>query len=79
MADHEFSLTKLSVDVSNVDDAMTAVVNWTVAGETYKVTAPAVSGDEIRQLLARLGYAVSRHPLATALVGGDTFTVELIK
>lgn len=89
MADHEFVLEKLSIDVSNAnadpedpDPAnpanMTAVVNWTVAGETYKVTLPAMLHDEIRQLLSRFDYEIARHKTATTLVGGDAFTVELI-
>ncbi|KKL77692.1 hypothetical protein LCGC14_2032330 [marine sediment metagenome] len=80
MADFEYALTKLSIDVSRpADDTTTAVVNFTVAGETYKVTVPAVPHDQIRQLLSRIGYAVSRDQLAPKLAGGDTFSVELIE
>lgn len=79
MADHEHTLTKLSVDISSADDAMTAVVNWTAAGETYKVTLPAVSHDEMRQILARIGYALSGDPELTRIVGGNAFTVGLIR
>ena len=78
MADHEFSLTKLSVEVSNAEDKLTAVINFTVADETYKVTLPDSPHDDIRQFLSRLGYAVSRSHQATDLVGGDSFTVDLI-
>ncbi len=84
MADHVYALTKLSVDVSCPDvpdpeDAtMTSVVNFTVAGETYKVTVPAVPHDQLRQLLSRLGYAVARDQRAAKLAGGSTFTVDLI-
>ncbi len=78
MADHEYTITKLSVTVSNEDDKMTAVINFTKGSETFKVTASDIPHDEIRGLLTRLRSGIDNHPQVATLVGSDEFTVELI-
>ena len=79
MADHEYTLTKLSVVVSNADGKMTAEINFTKGGETFKVTAADIPHDEIRGLLTRLRAGISDHPQIARLVGSDAFAVELIR
>lgn len=81
MADYEYDLTQLSFAVSHahVGDTITVVVKLTKAGETHKATLPAMPRDEIRGFLARINAALDRDEVSTDLIGGDTFTVELIE
>ena len=83
MADVEYTLSALSIDISRggtVDDpTMTIVLNYTARGTTYEITAPDILNDDIRDLLTRVGFAVSNERVFSLLTGGDDFITNLIR
>ena len=82
MADHEFTLTRLSIDVANtgdgIDRKMTAIISFTSAVETWQITLPDMLHDEIRHLLAQFQRGVSGDRVVAGLVESENFTVNLI-
>ena len=82
MADYEFTLTQLSVTVASSgeegSEQMTATIDFTKAGETFKVTLPDMLHDKLRRILAQLMRSVSVEAHAATLTEAENFTTDLI-
>lgn len=82
MADHEFIVTKLSVNIAStgVGSArkMTATINFTKAGQTFSVILPGMLHDEVRHFVAQFARDISPEPYPAILAGSGNFTTALI-
>lgn len=82
MADHEFTLTALSVRVVSSGEDMarkvTVTVNFTKAGDTFKVTLPEMLHDNVRQILSQFMRDISVETHAAVLTESDNFITNLL-
>ncbi len=82
MADHEFTLSKLSVNFSRSNEGANRktaiVVNFTAADETWEITLPPMLHDELRHLISQFQREISNEREAALLSGSDNFTVVLL-
>lgn len=83
MADHEFTLTALSIDSANAGEEnnreMALTISFTAGGETWKIVIPSMLHDELRHLTSQIQREISRDQHAASLAESETFTTELIK
>lgn len=82
MANHEFTLTALSIDSASTGEGgnreMAITISFTTAGETWKLVLPSMLHDELRRLISQIQREISLERYAASLTESESFTTGLI-